>query len=418
MPKVDYEGRILRSTIMYPEDVLHKVIYSLSVEDFSSSEWKTLFSTIKTAALAGKKTSMDLMDHCSNAGIDLDGLISSWNSTYDVESIEEPIKTIKNRSNLFNLKRIYENAIAETSKTDTKSEEHISKIIANLSKISSRTDERSTAEIIKSLRDKSNKYIGKKIYGIPYGVPMIDNITKGMQQGHLWIIGAYTSMGKSWFAIRAMREFLRNSQRVSYYSFEMGAEEILWRLAIQDIDDQNVNLNNAKTRIDLPPNASEMLESELNILPEYPVNIIDNLSNFDELRMSILHQIYSLESKCIIVDYLQNVVMPKSQTEYDSLNRLILELQTIARKNNVFVLALSQVNRESVRVQNTNVFGFKGSGNLENACDIAVTINPIEGMNNQRQFVIGKNREGITGQVTLDVDLSRGFIKQSVGQTL
>lgn len=416
MPKVDYEARVLRSVVLYPEDVLHKVIYSLRPEDFTQQQWKKMFTELKQAVTDGKHSSMDLIDHLSNRGSDVEALISAWNSTYDGTSIEEPIKTIKNRSNLDEIRRIYENGISEVKKVDTVADAHISKIISHLSKLNIGVEQRTTADVISSMQSKMDRYVGRTIYGVPFGVPKIDEITKGMQAGHLWVMGAYTSMGKSWFALRAAREFLRANKRVAYFSFEMGAEEILWRLAIQDLDNKLINLNNSKSRIGIEKRQIDEVQSEFEVLKAYPLTVVDSISNFDELRLSMLHQIYSMKAECVVVDYLQNVIMPKSQGEYDSLNRLVLELQNIARKNGVFVLALSQVNRESMKVQNTNVFGFKGSGNLENAADVAITINPVEEDKNQRQFVIGKNREGITGEVTLDTDLSRGAIWQSLLQ--
>jgi replicative DNA helicase len=337
--------------------------------------------------------------------------LNSWTGYYSNETIEEPMSAVMNRGRLAKFKSIYTKALSEIDKIDTKAEGHVSKIITELSNSVSFQQDKSLKDVIASLKENAKKYKGKAMFGTPIGIPIMDGITKGMQPGHLWILGAYTSMGKSWFAIRIMREFLRENKGVLYISLEMSAEEILWRLAVQDMEN-SIDLFHAKTKEGLTKDQLEMIDEEFNLIEDYPLTVLDSLSNFDEMRLSILHYIHAKKVSCIVVDYVQNVVMPKSQSEYDGLNRLILELQTIARKNQIFMLALSQVNRESQRAKDTTVFGFKGSGNLENAADIAITISSREEDPNVRQLVIGKNREGMTGQVTCDVDLSRGLIKQ------
>ena len=412
MKKADYEGRVLRSALMYPEEVLHKVCYSLTENDFTNPQWKLLFRNIKSAASLGKKENVELIDYVDEHGSDSETALNCWNGYYSVDTIEEPISIVLNRGRLHKFKSIYTKALSEVDKTDTLAESHVSKIISELSNSVSFQQDKSLGEVIASLKENAKKYIGKNMFGVPMGIKKVDDLTKGMQPGHLWLLGAYTSMGKSWFAIRIMREFLRANRGVLYLSFEMSAEEILWRLAVQDME-TTINLNQAKTREGLTNKQIDMIEEEFDLIEGYPLTVLDSVSNFDEMRLSILHYIHARKVDCVIVDYVQNVVMPKSQSEYDGLNRLILELQTMARKNKIFMLALSQVNRESQKAKDTTVFGFKGSGNLENAADIAITINPREEDPNVRQFTIGKNREGMTGSVTCDVDLSRGMIMEA-----
>lgn len=413
----DYEGRVLRSAILYPEDVLFQVLYSLKADDFKTQEWKKAFVDLKSIAETGKNTSESIIDGLEAAGNNTEVIIDSWDSVYSGETIEEPIKEIKNRTFLKELGRIYEIAQEETKKTTTDGQKHITRIMGNLSKLIGAEEDKTSEQVIDSLKEGWSKYVGKKCFGVPMGIPAVDEITKGMQQGHFWLLGAYTSYGKSWFATRIMREFLHANKHVLYLSFEMGAEELMWRLAVCDMEDKDINLFNAKTQT-MPNGKLEDLNAHFEMMKLYPVKILDSLSTFDEIKLRILHAVHSGKADCIIVDYLQNIIVPKSQSEYDSLNKVVLELQTIARKYKVFILALSQVNRESQKSSNDQVFGFKGSGNLENAADIAITVNKPENDESKRVVVIGKNREGMTGKVTVDVDLSRGYIKQSVMQIL
>lgn len=410
--RTDYEARVLRSALLFPEDVLYKVVYSLSGEDFVNGEWRKLFTDMKSVLEKGKKNPLELMDTLKEMGNEVETVLNSWGGTYGAETIEEPIKTIKNRSRLARLSKLYQAGIDDVKKTETDADRHITQLMANLSAMYGSMEERTISDVVDSLKEHALNYVGKTMFGVPMGIPTMDDITKGMQPGHLMLLGGYTSMGKSWFALKAILQFLRQSKRSMYLSFEMGAEELLWRLAVMDLKDPEINLFSAKTRQGITEAKLNQLDRELELMRMYPLSIVDNLSLWDEVKLRILHEIHSKKAECIVVDYIQNIIVPKSSGEYESLNRIILDLQTLARKHRVFILALSQVNRESQKSKSSDVFGFKGSGNLENAADIAITINSVEDQPQQRQLIIGKNREGMTGQVTVDVEYAYGRIEQ------
>lgn len=410
--RTDYEGRVLHSALLYPEDVLYKVVYSLTEDDFSSYQWKRLFWGIKEALARGKQPGFELMDFLKENDLAVDLCLNFWQGSYNADTIEDPIKTIKNRSMLGRLKSIYDAATQEVKRSDTDAEKHIGKLLSDVSLVSGGIAEKPLSVIIDELKEKSKQFIGKEMFGVPYGIPAFDKLTRGMQPGHLWLLGGYTSRGKSWFALRALREFLRANRRAVYLSLEMGSEELLWRFAIQDLNSQNINLLNAKTQLDISAEDLEAVNGEFELIKSYPLQIVDNLSTLEEIELKILHAVHAQHAECVVVDYIQNILVPKSNSEYEALNRIVLRLQTIARKYRVFVIALSQINRESAKNGVSSVFGFKGSGNLENAADIAITIDEVEDAPHQRMVVVGKNREGLIGNVLCNVDFSRGSIEQ------
>jgi replicative DNA helicase len=155
-------------------------------------------------------------------------------------------------------------------------------------------------------------------------------------------------------------------------------------------------------------------ENNLKKLSEKQIFTVDHLSTWDETRLAINYYVYSHGVKCVVVDYLQNIAAPKIPSEYDRLNMIVRDLQKMAVKNDVFVCAFSQMNRESVRDDEEYVFGFKGSGNLENAADIAMIFKAASADREdpRRKLIIGKNRTGETGTVYFYTNFSYGYIKE------
>ena len=69
----------------------------------------------------------------------------------------------------------------------------------------------------------------KEGWGAPYGVPDLDRMTRGMHAGHLTIVAARPSMGKSAFGLAASLSAAKAGHAVLFISLEMSAEELAER---------------------------------------------------------------------------------------------------------------------------------------------------------------------------------------------
>lgn len=69
----------------------------------------------------------------------------------------------------------------------------------------------------------------RDLEGTPYGVPMLDRMTLGMHAGHLTIVAARPSMGKTAFGLSASLSAARAGHAVLFMSLEMPASELTER---------------------------------------------------------------------------------------------------------------------------------------------------------------------------------------------
>lgn len=402
--RVNYEERVIKSAISNPKYVMFPVITGLSDEDFSEPGLRRAFQIIKLAAKKKITDFTGIVDFMAERGVDAKQILNSWDSTYSQKSVKDPIKQIKNRTALSKLKRMYQQGLTDVNKANTDSIGHIQKAIKDLTLITTINSENDMDAVVGKLRENKEAIRGKEFFGPKTGMDKIDFYTKGMQKKTLWLLGGYTSVGKSWFGIHMASQWFLNNRKTLYISLEMPSEEILWRVIARQT---NRKIFNIKTGIGLSDEAKAEVEGEIDLAKDYPLYIQDNLMTWDEVLFSILKNIYSNGVECVVIDYVQNIVMD-GKSEYEAMSLIIRELQRIAVENNVFILALSQVNRESQKY-NQNVFGFKGSGNLENAADVAIVVS--KGIDDETRIVnLGKNRAGVIGKVSCQVDFSKGTI--------
>lgn len=408
--RANYELRVLKSCLLFPEQTLYQVLYTLGEEDFQDRLARNIFKELKKAVDKGNKTSEALSDYLQDKKIDVDRIISSWSGFYNKETISDPIWEIRNRSNLSKLKKIYEMSLEQVEKVDTDSNQHMSSLISQITSLTSINKDKTLEELSGEIEMVREVNKGKELFGISLGLKSVDFFTKGMQQKQLMLVGGATSAGKTWFGIQAARMFCLDSKRVLYLSFEMAAHEIFWRLVVQNMETPDVNLFKIKNQNGLTPEQDEDFKAELELAKSYKLDIVDALMDWEEVKLRLLHFVYVKKVDCVVVDYLQNVVVRNAKSEYESMNVIVRDLQRMAVENNIFVLCLSQLNREIQKSSYGSVFGFKGSGNIENAADIALLIKTDKEDKSHIVLDVAKNRSGLTGKVNCFVDYSRGTI--------
>ncbi len=400
----DYHARVLVSAIKYPKTVLSKVCYSLTDDDFPSEKVE-YFRAISRCLSDGKVTTSQLIDEINRSGLDYSILSSASTIPYTIDNIDDPIEIIQDRSNLRKIKLIAEQMVTDSSRNDNKAESLIIHGISSLSEIKTKDIQQTTAQQVDSLVENFKKFEGKELFGLSTKMKYVDNITRGMQKSHLWLMGGYTSVGKSWFAIKLFSEWALNMHQSLYISLEQSAETILTRMACTECNITDYAIKTGR----VTEEKRREFYGVVDLYKQVPMSICDGLITWEEVKYRILQAIYADKVECVVIDYLQNITV-KGQTEYEGLNTVVRELQRMAVKHNVFILALSQVNRASQASGDEKVFGFKGSGNIENAADVAIILRKPDALVDHVVFDVAKDRNGLIGKNLCQIDYSVGRI--------
>ena len=248
------------------------------------------------------------------------------------------------------------------------------------------------------LLDNSQEYLG-----IASGFTKIDNVIDGLRPGHMWLIGGYTSAGKTYFLLNIINKIMTHTP-VCLFSLEMSRVDIVSRLL-------GLETNYGSTKVLRHEFVDQWevdeYEAAKQRLLASKLSIYSQITNLDDIIISMMREIVVNKTKVFAIDYVQ-LVRTGSKSEYEQVTEVAQRLQNFARENNVTVIALSQISNEHAKDQSRDVMGFKGGGSLPASADLAIELfnnntreERDQKMHDKQPFsvnaVIKKNRHGRTG---------------------
>lgn len=208
----------------------------------------------------------------------------------------------------------------------------------------------------------------RALTGYPTGFSDYDRRSGGLQTSDLVIIAAESSCGKTSLAIKLC---LNSGCHIAFYSMEMKKEQIAARmLSIETGVPANEilfsRLNSEKIKsIDL--GISTMIDK--------PIYFDDkSTSNIDGILASIRRLKAKYDIKGVVVDYLQilNVNMKNGNKEQQMAD-VARRLKNIAKDLDIWVIALSQLNRDRENPVPT-MSRLRDSGQIAEAADVVMLI--------------------------------------------
>ena len=212
---------------------------------------------------------------------------------------------------------------------------------------------------------------GGVITGTPTGFSYLDKKMGGLQKSDLIIIAAESSQGKTSLAVTLMNNAVKSGSKVAMYSMEMKMTQIASRMiSIESGLPANQILF---SRLDT--HQLQQLDFGVSQLSGLGVFFDDkSTSNID----NILNSIRSLKAKYdidgVVVDYLQilNVNMKGSNKE-QQMGDVARRLKNIAKELDIWIIALSQLNRDRENPVPT-MARLRDSGQIAEAADIVLLI--------------------------------------------
>lgn len=212
---------------------------------------------------------------------------------------------------------------------------------------------------------------------------------------HLWIVGAYTSVGKSFFAVDlAMRLMHKHKPpSIAIFSTEMSEYEYALRLLAHKTTFPVWAIRENKITF---PTQIAILEAAEKFLFSKRLFIFDSLYQYAEIEKAC-HTIKKKHGLDIVfIDFIQN--LQGKGSIYERMSILSPVMQKLAKELEITIIALSQISNEAVR-ENTGVIGYKGAGEIAAACDLGLWMERVEKTSNERiKIIVKKNRHGMLGE--------------------
>jgi len=229
-------------------------------------------------------------------------------------------------------------------------------------------------EIIDEMEGKAVKEF------FPTGLLKVDRALKGgMHKGEMMTVASETGGGKSIYLVQAALANLMENKSVLFFSLEMKAKDILTRMAcniagyaVREPEDyKNANQN------ELAKISAALLK-----LHQLPIEIVDGVSEIDEIEANINRYVGEKRADVIVVDYLQIIACEGSDSREGQISEIARRLKVTALKNNSIMLTASQLNDEG-RLRESRAIGMHSD-----------QVVYIEHKGDKSKLTIKKNRRG------------------------
>lgn len=264
---------------------------------------------------------------------------------------------------------------------------------------------------------KQKKLNGGQLLGISTGYQDLDNLIDGLRPEHLWVLGGYTSMGKTFAALNIASNLIKNKHRVVVYSLEMSRVDIISRV-LGIITHENGSTI-AKGYAD-----ESAVAQALKKVRESNFGVFNEKHEVNQILLSMYEEHLKNPVSLFVIDFLQLIKVKGARSEYETATTAIVELQKAAKRFQVPIIVLSQVSNESARnTGDTLVMGFKSSGGIAAAADLAIELTSGEDsiktyrekMNEGKpvwvKWQIRKNRHGRVGFLEMEFTSRTGVFE-------
>lgn len=212
---------------------------------------------------------------------------------------------------------------------------------------------------------------GGQITGTDTGFSELNKASGGLQKSDLIIIAGETSQGKTSLALSIMDVASKSGEGIAMYSMEMKKEQCAARLLSMNSGIPSNQILFSK----LDDDYIQVLDSGVKKVYNLPIYFDDrSTSNIDNIIASIRSMKKKHDISGAVVDYLQMLnVNQKSQNKEQAMAEASRRLKNLAKELDIWVIALSQLNRDSQNpVPNLN--RLRDSGQIAEAADIIIFV--------------------------------------------
>lgn len=253
--------------------------------------------------------------------------------------------------------------------------------------------------------------------GVNTGFESLNKLTDGWKKKDLIVIGARPSMGKTAFGLATLWQGSQRDKDImsTFISAEMSDGGIIDRLIAQAGE-----INLAKLR-----NVNKYLKNDMELKRYWhTVGILEKCSfevyeeaTVPAIRARMRKRIKEYPNKKHIccIDFLTQLrpVHPTGNSNYDYGN-MVLDIKQMAKDLDIPVILLAQLNRqnESRQDKRPTMSDIRDTGTVEQAGDIIAFLHREDYYHrdqepdNITEFIIAKNRQGRTGVLKFDTDLT------------
>ena len=260
------------------------------------------------------------------------------------------------------------------------------------------------AEIEKEIEGRTNEDLH-----LPTGFKKLDGVLNGgLRKGNLTVLGARPSLGKTSWGQQVILNIAKQNKVCLFTSLEVNNSQVY---------DKFVSVNKSipfvkiltKTLNQTEMNDYNKSKEELRGLLNDFIYIHDVPKSMKKIEILVKKHIAKRKLDLLVVDYIQIVSKNQSKniTEATEIKKITTGLKSLAKKYNIAVLGLAQINREGGKGKEPTMNDLKGSGGIEEDADAIILLHrPVIEVSDDESilsvegtFKLVKNRWGLTRNI-------------------
>ena len=229
--------------------------------------------------------------------------------------------------------------------------------------------------------------------GIMTGLHIFD-VRYGWHGGDFIVIAGETSMGKSTLATTIAYNTAVKGIPSAYYSLEMSAKQLTARIIAKDVKVMNRDILYGK----LSDEEYNRFYDGTLALKKLPIYFDEeSRTSFSKITGSIRRMVRKNGIKIAFIDYLQILANGTDDNREQFIGDMARDLKRLAVETDIVIVALSQLARQKGTTEPA-ISRMRGSGQIEEACDMAVLIHRPNRNNDEAVISIAKGRNIGTGK--------------------
>ena len=226
------------------------------------------------------------------------------------------------------------------------------------------------------------------ILGVSTGLDVFDKVTINLILGRLYIIGAYTSIGKTALAIEMLcRMYNIGKPSGILITTEMTEEAIISRMVANRTGVNSEVVYSGR----MLANHRQIADEARDSLAGINLKIYDNIKTIEQIENVIRLAELQGGVDFVIIDFIQNIRKFGCRSKYEESSQIAIDLQNLAKDCKTAVVCLSQL---TLTQAENDSLAFKGAGELAEAADVGVYLKRSKDDKSRLKVEIKKNRHG------------------------
>lgn len=417
----EVEQNILGCMLVFEECV--RYIKEIDKNDFYISAHRKIFEAIKELNTNGNPVEIiSVKEILKNKGLEdkkiLSYLVKITENIYTSIYIEYYISKLKNYSTRRNIVKEAQKIISNMYEVnpDEEAEEIKKEAVQIISDIkvngTNHTEQNEMKNVIaEAMTDIENKYNKRDDYKYHTGLFDLDKVTDGLHEQELTLIAARPGVGKTALALKIAENISEKGICTYFVSLEMSKKQLGNRMisSRSGIDSHKLRSGwlNEEDFSKIGKASGEL--SYLNMIVD------DKSSTIQEIELKACELKEKKDIGLIIIDYLQ---LLKSKNKFGVREQEVAEisrkLKLLSKDLNIPIIALCQLNRESLKRTRPTNADLRESGSLEQDADniIFIYVDDSAQVDSEgkakkvieTELIISKQRNGPTGTIKVLFD--------------